>query len=460
VGADSVPPGGTAQYSAVAHQSDGSTRDVTSEAVWRTWNASVLTVSSTGLATGHARGATNIETSAGGRSSNKEIIVVPTGTYRLSGVVREEGLPMAGVRVEVVAGAGQGFVAVTNVFGEYVFWGVAAAIEVRVTRDGYQEQRKSLQITSHQTLDFDLIPSRPRAEVAGTYTLTVTAAAGCRAMLPEGARIRTYTAAVRQDGPRLTVTLEGPRFYSQGTRLLNSFRGTEVTGGPAAGLVTTSNNFDGSYRLYGVSGDTSVLATKEGYQSQEQRVVVTDHQTLNLDLMVTRVDDVSGAYSMTITASELCRAALPQDARMRTYTVVLTQRGRDVEATLGGAKFVVDAEGRGNRFRGRLEPESLRFELQPMDFYYYYYAGSRHPDVIEGHAGGYLVLVGPMRLSVAVRADGRFDAALRAARARRRRLRSGLVGGAADAARAHQSFHGPFSSGARCPRQRRSPSGP
>jgi hypothetical protein len=177
----------------------------------------------------------------------------------------------------------------------------------------------------------------------------------------------------------------------------------EVTGGLATGLVTMSDNVDGGYRLYGVSGETSVLATKDGYQSQEQRLLVRDHETLNLEVTLVRVDDVSGTYTITITAAESCRASLPAEARVRTYTVVLTQSGQNVVATLTGARFVIDGTGRGNRFQGWLDSGRLFLDLQPYDYYYYTFLESRHADVIEEIAGGYLVVVGFARLSLSPR---------------------------------------------------------
>ena len=226
VGPGTVPPGDSAQYSLIAHRSDGSTRELTNEAEWRTSNAFVLAVSPSGLATGRERGGTYINASAGGRNSSKEVIVVPAGTFRLSGVVRDTGAQVNGARVEVTAGTGRGLTA-TTFGGTYYLWGVAGDVEVRVTRDGFQEQRKRLVVTTHHELDFDLILTHPRAEVAGTYTLSVVADAACRTALPEEARIRNYRAVVRQDGPRLTVSLEGSKFFRHPNgQAHNSFDGT------------------------------------------------------------------------------------------------------------------------------------------------------------------------------------------------------------------------------------------
>lgn len=225
-GPNTIAPGESAQFSATAYQSDGSTRDVTNEAEWRSGNHWALTISATGLATGRDRGEASIGAGFAGRTAWKnDVVVVPADTYRLVGTVTDASLPVPGARVEVTAGIGQGLLALTNSVG-YRLYGVSGDIEVRVTREGYQEQRKNLQVTTHQKLDFDLALSRPRDEVAGTYTLTVTAAAECRSELPEEARIRTYTAVVEQDGPRLTVSLEGSTFATGYGRTFNSFHGT------------------------------------------------------------------------------------------------------------------------------------------------------------------------------------------------------------------------------------------
>jgi hypothetical protein len=58
-------------------------------------------------------------------------------------------------------------------------------------------------------------PEQPRRDYSGTYTLTITAASKCMGSsvaIPDEASRRIYTATVRQDGGRLTVTLTGSDF--------------------------------------------------------------------------------------------------------------------------------------------------------------------------------------------------------------------------------------------------------
>ena len=95
----------------------------------------------------------------------------------------------------------------------------------RVTKDGYQPLVQTIHVTGHQQINFDLTPLIPRANLSATYTLTISAAAHCRSMLPEEARIQTYTAVLRQDLARLTATLAGASFVGDESRTYNSFGG-------------------------------------------------------------------------------------------------------------------------------------------------------------------------------------------------------------------------------------------
>jgi hypothetical protein len=226
-GPGTVPPGESAQYSAIENKSDGSTRDVTTEAVWTSVGPPNLTISPTGVVTGHQRGEAGTQAAASGLRAHKQLLILPAGTYRLSGSVRDGFVPVTFARVEVTAGTGQGLAMPTN-GGQYYLYGVAGDIAVRLIAEGYQEQVQRLNVADHQTLDFVAVPLRPRADVSGTYTLKVTAAAECSSALPAEARSRTYTAVISQDGPQLTVTLEGSTFFESAYLKHNRFAGTVV----------------------------------------------------------------------------------------------------------------------------------------------------------------------------------------------------------------------------------------
>jgi Big-like domain-containing protein len=224
-GPATVAPDSTEQFKAIARYSNATTRDVTDQARWLSSDVSVLSISATGLATGLVRGEASITAWFEGWTRVKDaVMVLPPGTYRVSGAVRDAGLPVFDARVEVAGGPAQGLGVTAN--GDYRLYGVAGDVELRATRDGYRDNTKRLRIASHQLVDFDLELSAPREEISGRYTLTIAAADECRAALPEAARARTYTAVLTQRAASLDGTLEGAEFYVESYGTLNRFSGT------------------------------------------------------------------------------------------------------------------------------------------------------------------------------------------------------------------------------------------
>ena len=114
IGPDSVAAGQTAQFSVSLRQSDGTTKTATAmpNLRWRSSNTSVLSVSNSGLVTvgpsvkGEAVITADI-TPQGAIRATRELVVQPTGTYRVVGSVPEAdapSAPVAGARVELVPG--------------------------------------------------------------------------------------------------------------------------------------------------------------------------------------------------------------------------------------------------------------------------------------------------------------------------------------------------------------------
>lgn len=224
IGPGTVYLGQAVQFTATAHQSDGTTRDVTRDVAWGSFNPSLLAMAAPGQFTGRAKGQTSMRVVApGGRSATiGEVIIVPEGTFRLSGTVRDSGvLVEAEIRIDDPA---LGRTDVRASGGRYVVFGVTGDTKVTVTKSGYQEETKRQVLTSHQTIDFDLALARPRTDISGRYTLTISAAPDCRT-LPAELVSRSYSAVVAQSGAAITVTLEGTQFFTSGSRTLNRFTG-------------------------------------------------------------------------------------------------------------------------------------------------------------------------------------------------------------------------------------------
>ena len=118
-----------------------------------------------------------------------------------------------------------------------------------------------------------------------------------------------------------------------------SYALVEVKDGIGRGL-STRTGLTGFYDLHGVAGDIELRVTKEGYRTLDHRVVVTDHQTLNLDLPIAgQLPDLRGSWVLTITAADTCSTALPAEAMSRKYSAVITQVGTNIKIDLSGARF-------------------------------------------------------------------------------------------------------------------------
>jgi hypothetical protein len=221
-GPELLQVGETARYSVMAIMSDRSERDVTNEAQWSGGEA--VSISGPGLVTGRAPGVADLTAVVGGRSVPGRVTVLPAGTYRLTGQVHEtdDQYPwqgVAGARIDVTSGSGAGLSTVTDGRGAYRFDGVAGETTLRVTRDGYQPVELRFGVAFHRTYDIGLPLLASRTDVSGIYTLTISAADHCgvglgQGYVPEEARIRSYQAEVRQDGPELAVTLSGATFLA------------------------------------------------------------------------------------------------------------------------------------------------------------------------------------------------------------------------------------------------------
>ena len=251
-GPRSVAPGESVQFTAMANRSDGTRLDVTNTANWRSFNARVLSMSATGLATGREFGEAIVNVTTGNRNASREVIVVPTGTYRLVGLVGEADLttaPVVGAHVEVT-GPTAGPSVNTDGEGRYRLYGAPPGnVQMRVTKEGYQPNYSNVVVSDHQTQNFPLTLTTSRADVTGTYTLTITADASCSATLPPETRSRTYAAVVTQLGPQLDVTLTGPTFALNKGGKGRQFRGRVEPGQ----VVFTLNPYDSYYYFYGVN---------------------------------------------------------------------------------------------------------------------------------------------------------------------------------------------------------------
>lgn len=89
-----IPLGTTKQFTATGTYSDGSTQNLTSTAVWSSSAAGFASISSTGLATSHAVGATTITASSGTVSGETTLTVSPAVLVSLSVTPTSASVPL------------------------------------------------------------------------------------------------------------------------------------------------------------------------------------------------------------------------------------------------------------------------------------------------------------------------------------------------------------------------------
>jgi hypothetical protein len=228
--------------------SDGTSQDATTRAIWFSSSPSVLSIDESGVATAHERGDTRISATFANRVSTKEVVVVPAGSYRLTGLIMESNSPVAPLvdaLVEVVAGTGAGLSTRTFADGRYRLYGVGGDIRLRVIKDGYQPRDLQVSVTDHATQDIELALVNLRQDFSGTYTMTITAAAACRDELPEAIMARTYAAELTQNGALVEARLSGASFHLSHSGRGDNFRGRVQPDGLAIWLTPHA------YKYYG-----------------------------------------------------------------------------------------------------------------------------------------------------------------------------------------------------------------
>ena len=232
VGPASVPPGGSAQYTAMVKLSDGTEKAATT-ARWFSSPVVLLSIdTNTGVATGVAslgllgEATVSVEVSLAGTGltgqtrASREILVMPDGTFRMVGSVTDAdssglGIPNAIVEARLGENPSSRKMAETDTdgTGRYALYGVPADSYLHVRRVGYLTVIERIQIGNHTTRDFRLRSDSNVPSFEGTYTMTVdaTTCTSNRPLDPQY-RVRTYTATIRQSGARLTVRLSDTAF--------------------------------------------------------------------------------------------------------------------------------------------------------------------------------------------------------------------------------------------------------
>lgn len=160
---------GTFQLTASAQMSDGSTKDVTTSATWQSSDATLATVSATGLATVVGTGEVEFRATYQKLTGSLRVSVTKPGPAKffVSGTVHEvfpNVRPVAGTRVEITAGADTGMTATSDDTGFFQFGRVTGGVIALIaTKDGYLLWQVSTLTIDHDIpLEVMLYPTPPK----------------------------------------------------------------------------------------------------------------------------------------------------------------------------------------------------------------------------------------------------------------------------------------------------------
>jgi len=137
-----------------------------------------------------------------------------------------------------------------------------------------------------------------------------------------------------------------------------------IESGPGAGLTTFSDKV-GKYVLYGAAASSTLIASVNGFTSQTHAVALDAATTVDFALVPDpSALNLTGSWTVQISASPGCRDRLPEAGRDRQYDAVITQRSARVTikllsptiSALGGpmGEFEVD---------GTLDGDTLSFNI-------------------------------------------------------------------------------------------------
>lgn len=180
-GASGTPSmGDHATLKATANFSDGSSQDVTAQAVWDSSNRAVADVSSGGSLTIVAAGVADIRATYNNVSGVLHLTIAAAARPILRGTVTDadNGQPLTGVSVQVLDGANSGRSTQTDGSGSYTLDNlVAGSFTVQFSKASYTTATRGMTLSTDARIDLSLTPVAP--DVSGFYgafniTLTVT----------------------------------------------------------------------------------------------------------------------------------------------------------------------------------------------------------------------------------------------------------------------------------------------
>ncbi|WP_428772489.1 beta strand repeat-containing protein [Vibrio sp.] len=259
-GTASVANGTTAQFTAVATFSDGTTQDVTDQVSWNSTNKSVATIDGNGEASALAEGSSTITAVFGGVSSNGATMNVTAATIT--------DLQVSPSTAAIAKGTGQAYTAVA------------------IYSDG-SNQNVTSQVTWYSS-DSDIASISNSGQAQGLAEGTVTISASFMGENSNNASLTVTTATLSsvQVTPGsssiakgTTVNFVATAYFSDGTSQDITNQASWTSSNDTVATISTSGLVTGED-----TGNTSIRATYDGTPSNAASLTVTDAQVVSVQL--------------------------------------------------------------------------------------------------------------------------------------------------------------------------------
>ena len=133
-----------------------------------------------------------------------------------------------------------------------------------------------------------------------------------------------------------------------------------IESGTGTGLTTVTGE-NGQYVIYGAAGDVRLRGAAEGFASSASTVAVAGHTTQDITLTpLAAAAELSGRWSLTITAVSECSDDLPEPARSRQFEASLAHQGSTI-ALLASSPSARSAEALAGRIFGNTITARIRY---------------------------------------------------------------------------------------------------
>jgi hypothetical protein len=204
-----IPVGGQARIMALFGLGE-SLKDVSSQATWSSTPTGIVSIDSTGLATGLAFGTATVTASFNGQHAATTVNVGD----RLAGLVTDAAsVPLPGALVSATNGGANLTMRSSNT-GSFLFLTVPpGSTQVQVSADGFTPASQTITVSGDTTLNFALTPTSAPTGVAGDWQIVFSAPPDCASTLPADTRQLTFTGAIGVSNGALVLTmpnLQGP----------------------------------------------------------------------------------------------------------------------------------------------------------------------------------------------------------------------------------------------------------